>query len=80
MTTTEIPEEIMQEAAKVLDDASLAPTDKITTEIIARSLMARDQRAADIAEKACNKIGVGTIGFIVSERILTYSAKEGQPS
>lgn len=49
MTDRPIPESVMQFAKSILDIASDAPTELEADTILARALMARDERAARIA-------------------------------
>lgn len=51
MTDRPIPESIRKLATSILDNASDAPTDDAADIIIARALMARDERAARIARQ-----------------------------
>ncbi|GGA99995.1 hypothetical protein GCM10011491_30300 [Brucella endophytica] len=83
---TAIPEEIMREARKIAE-CHLRPGSlgcDILEGSIARALMARDQRAADIARKlgadSDHSHGYEVACEDVAAAILTYSAKEGQPA
>lgn len=71
-----IPDEIMQEAMRIARDTECMPSSGNVL-LIARALMARDQRAAEIARrKIVSGIYAGTAewpdGEDIADAILTY--------
>lgn len=64
MTDRPIPESIRKLATSILDNASDAPTDDAADIIIARALMARDERAARIARDQLSDWNVSDIGVL----------------
>lgn len=74
MQTDKIPDEIMREAARLLDRTHWDRSP--TVERVARALMARDKRSAEIARKAFSHGLPGGAAEVVAAAILTYGGRD----
>lgn len=77
MPTDKIPDEIMREANKLWEDGLRDGTPDAAIPI-ARALMARDKRAAEIARKAFSHGLPGGAAEVIATAILTYGGRDEQ--